>query len=157
MNIKKYDVERFILDNTDVSIIYLYRGNLLKRYISLLNMRTKGVVHTSSKNHQFEKITVNVTDMMECLEIYSRNKQYESELMSKLSHPVLNLNYDDCFESPETLQHMLNSVFDFLQVNKLSLISQHKKILPRSLMQLIDNFACVENALKNTEFEVYLE
>jgi hypothetical protein len=62
-------------------------------------MQTQGVVQTSSKNHQFEKITVNVTDMMECLEIYSRQKQYELELMSKLSHPVLNLNYDDCFET----------------------------------------------------------
>lgn len=147
-----------------VSAIFLFRKNLLRRMISmranaydksvkLLNGTHKSHVH-SPKEAQIlaqYKPKINTTDLVESLMQVEGTARHALEMFKSTRHIVL--YYEDIVSNHTKLV----DVQEFLRVPYRDLTSRQVKIHGGSLSQYIDNWEDVQNVLKGTSFESYLE
>lgn len=156
-HIKKYNLENYIITNTDIGIIYLYRQNLLKRYLSMQNLKKNNVVSTEQNDIKIQKIHIDTEDMIEKLQVLENEAEYEKELLNKIKkNPILSIKYEDAFATYESLQRMMHDVFNFLGVKPIDVVSDHKKILPTSIFDIVDNCDEVIEKLKSTKYHEYI-
>ncbi|MDY6992655.1 MAG: hypothetical protein SVR94_08640, partial [Pseudomonadota bacterium] len=104
------------------------------------------------------KIIINIDELFN----YFNNKQQElhqlSELLSKNKVNVLKLTYEDIFQNEESKVKTIESVFDFLGIDRGHISpSNQKKMLPKKLADKIENYQEVINALKKTKYEHFLD
>lgn len=151
--LEKRQLLSYLENRQDIKIIHLVRKNHLKRYVSLLNMRNTGIVK-SEENKKNNKITVNIKDTIENLEIFEKEIMTGNLIVEKLdSHRVLNIDYDKYFENSQSITDTNNMVFQFLGVTELDILSKQQKIMSNNLMECIENYHELYEALKGTRFE----
>lgn len=146
-----------------VSVIFLFRRNRLRQWISLL----------ANSHDQYAK-QLNGTHRAHV------HSQYEAEILARYK-PVLDANSlavklkqldgwaADALERLESTRHIvlyyedlvrnhtkLMDVLDFLGVPRRRLISRHVKIHTRPLSNLVENWDDVRGALSGTEYESFL-
>lgn len=158
INFFKRGIANYIAERPNLYIINLYRDNSLKRLLSLKLMNATGVVSVKNSNPSKKtKIKLPIDNLIEKLELYEKEKEEQFELI-RLSpkDKVMNVKYEDYFLSSEAHELHNQNIFDFLGVSQLNLVSEHKKISSKNLVNLLENYAQVAEVLKKTKYEKFL-
>lgn len=147
-----------------VSIIFLFRRNLLRRMISMLansydqNAKLLNGTHKSHvHSHQEAEIlarykpTINATLLILNLRQVEEMVTKALEYFKSTRHIVL--YYEDIIKNRTKLM----DVQDFLRVPKMELHSRQVKIHRGSLSSQVENWVDVEKALKGTPYESFLQ
>ncbi|GAA4934926.1 sulfotransferase domain-containing protein [Halioxenophilus aromaticivorans] len=143
----------YLQDHHDIDVIYLYRENILDRYISVQSLQRNRVVLSESSTTRLAKMTIDIDDMMQSLDVLRGELDYTHQLIASLApNRVLTIRYEDAFKDGICLQAMCNQVFQFLGVETIAEKSQQKKILSRSLEQVIDNFDDFQSAIHRSQY-----
>lgn len=146
-----------------VSIIFLFRRNLLRRMVSmlansydqnakLLNGTHKSHVHSPKEAEILAsyKPTINTTMLIANLKQMQGMAANALEYFKSTRHMIL--FYEDIIKN----QTMLNDVQDFLKVPRMDLRSRQVKIHKAPLSLQVENWIDVEKALKGTPYESFL-
>lgn len=159
INFKKRNILKY-LQERDIAVINLYRENVLKRFISLESMKKTQVVAVRNKSEQkksTEKVYIPVAEMMPQLDLFHQEKEEQFAMIAGLpENKVVNIAYEDYFSSSENQAEYNKRIFELLGVDQLSLQSSFRKILPNKLVDLVENYQEVVEALENTKYEKYL-
>ncbi|EPS58773.1 hypothetical protein M569_16040, partial [Genlisea aurea] len=146
-----------------VSVVFLFRRNLLRRMISLLansydqNAKPLNGTHKSHvhSTHEAEvlaryKPTINTTtlvpDLKQLEDLVTKSLQY----FSSTRHIIL--YYEDIMNN----RTKLAEIQEFLKVPKRRLFSRQVKIHKGALPPLIENWDDVKNTLEGTEYQSFL-
>jgi len=159
LNYRKKQVEDFIIDDKEMAIIHLYRENNLRRYISAQFMAQKiNRAFVKSEQKPAKQITIDINHMLEKLAEMDRENEHKNKMMTQLKtdHRVLTIRYEDHFAHEASIIDHNKRIFEFLGVEPLELISQHKKILPTAIPDLVNNYDELAQVLTGSQYEHYL-
>ncbi len=155
--IQQRHLEDWLINGENIKVIYLYRENILKRYLSLVMMTKTGVIK-SEANLKARSVSIDINDMLSELELYKSQRDYEEYIIEQLPHNrVIRLCYEDYFSSEKKMVSENNKMFDFLGVAPIISKSSHKKINPDNLATLIENLEEVKASLKGSDLYKYIE
>ncbi|XP_066330923.1 uncharacterized protein [Miscanthus floridulus] len=146
-----------------VSAIFLLRRNLLRRYVSILanahdsamkqlNGTHKAHVHSKHEAEILAQYKPTIDKKTLITELKRSDKLASAALVNFKNTRHVVLYYEDVVSN----RTMLMDVLDFLRVPKRKLSSRHVKIHTKRLCDHIDNWADVNNFLKGTRFESFL-
>jgi LPS sulfotransferase NodH len=158
LNYRNKNAFSFLFDHEEIAIIYLHRENRLRRYLSGVFLQQTRVV-SSEKQLEISKVYIDTTQMMKYLEILDREIEDEKNIISQLkNHRLLSLKYEDYFADENSILTHHQQIFEFLGVEPiLAAKSQHKKILPQSMADLVENYDEFYACLKNSQYQQYLD
>ncbi|XP_078171333.1 uncharacterized protein LOC144565447 isoform X2 [Carex rostrata] len=147
-----------------VSVIFLFRRNLLRRLVSILsnahdrevkqlNGTHKAHVHSRAEADVLAKFkpTINTTLLMP--ELRRADKMGKDALKHFERTRHLLLYYEDLVSNRTKLMDVL----DFLQLPKKKLSSRHVKIHTKPLSHQVENWGDVFRALEGTPYENFLK
>ncbi|KAG0501495.1 hypothetical protein HPP92_001567 [Vanilla planifolia] len=147
-----------------VAAIFLFRRNLLRRWVSLLanshdrdakqlNGTHKAHVHSRHEADVLAgyKPTIDVAQLMVDIEQTSKWSADAVQYFNGTRHVVL--YYEDLVRN----QTKVMDVLDFLRLPHRKLNSRHVKIHTRPLSYQIENWNVLSKSLKGTEFESFLQ
>ena len=154
--IKSRELENWLIKSTDIKVIYLYRENILKRYLSLVMMNQTGIVKSESSSNK-RAISIDIEDMLSELSIYESQLEHERSIINRIiPKRIIELRYEDYFSNDKKMNDETNKIFEFLGVKPIKLKSSQKKLNADKLDELIDNYDDVKNALLNTNYFKHL-
>jgi len=157
LNYYKKNALDFLISNEDISIIYLYRDNMLRRYMSGMFLKKTGIIY-SEKDVKIQKIHIDLEEMINYLDIFVKEAENEKIILDKLkNHNLISIKYEDYFKNPESILDHNKQIFDFLGVKPIELTSSHKKILPKGWDEQIENYDEFCACLANTKYQQYLD
>lgn len=157
MHFQRQNLGRYLHENPDISVIYLYRENILDRYVSVQSLQRNKLVLSERDNTTIAKMTIDINEMMASLDVLRSELDYTHRMVESLpANQVKAIRYEDAFKDSNSLQAMCNEVFQFLGVDTIAKKSKQKKILSRSLDQVIDNFDDFESAIKQSPYSKLL-
>lgn len=157
LNYRKKNAWDFIFSNQDVAIIYLYRENLLRRCLSNVFLAKTGVA-ASEKPGEVQKVNINLSELMKKLEILDDEVAHEKRMLGELKdHRLIAIKYEDYFVDETSILTHNQQIFEFLGVEVLQLKSQHKKLLPQQMCDLIGNYDEFYTHISNTPYQKYLD
>jgi len=157
LNFHVRNAQDFLKSDRDLAIVYLYRENILRRYLSVLFLRRTQVAATE-KSLQSNKIFIDVGHMIGFLKILENETANERKLISELpDHRLLTIRYEDYFTNESTILAYNKQVFEFLGVKPIDLKSQQRKILSDNMRDLITNYDEFHACLMNTPYQRFLE
>ncbi|KAL7094517.1 hypothetical protein ACP275_11G108300 [Erythranthe tilingii] len=146
-----------------VSVIFLFRRNLLRRMVSvlansydryakLLNGTHKSHVHSHEEADTLSKYkpVINSTSLVMDLKLMEKMVLDALDYFSSTRHIVL--YYEDLIKNPTKLRE----VQEFIGVPKMELTSRQVKIHKGSLSEHIKNWDDVNRILRGTSYEVFL-
>ncbi|XP_042489043.1 nodulation protein H-like [Macadamia integrifolia] len=146
-----------------VSVLFLFRRNLLRRLISLvandydreaklLNGTHKSHVHTKEEAEilaQF-KPTLNISDLISGFKNFEHTMEDSLQKFNSTRHIIL--YYEDLVNN----QKVLSDVQEFLGVPIRKLRSHQVKIHTRPLLEQVGNWEDIYRTLKGTQYEHFL-
>jgi len=147
---------QYISNHPEIKVIYLYRSNILNRYISLVFMgeNNRAVSYKKIKN---KKLHINIEDLLEKMDTFSLLRKEEQEFIASLkNHEVLNVEYEEYFEDSNSINFWNKKIFEFIGLDDTAELSQQKKILSNTLKDNILNYDELVSSLKGTEYEQFL-
>lgn len=141
----------------DYKIVYLFRENLLKRHVSLCAMSDSGKVVAMNPNEgKRSRVHLMIDQLIPSLDILNEEVQREKELLDKMQClGVYSIKYEDYFfaeDRTETLQ----ALYHFLEIPFIAVETEHQKILPNKLEDVVENYASLRKCLTNTPYERFL-
>ncbi|KAJ8764314.1 hypothetical protein K2173_006054 [Erythroxylum novogranatense] len=148
----------------NVSVIFLFRRNLLRRMVSvlansydryakLLNGTHKSHVHSDDEAKTLSKYkpTINSTLLVDDLKKVEMMAARAVEYFNSTRHMVL--YYEDLVKNRTKLQ----DVQQFLRLPKMELTSRQVKIHKGPLSEFVENWEDVNTTLNGTEYESFLQ
>jgi len=66
----------FLISNKDISIIHLYRENMLRRYMSGMFLKKTGIV-SSEKDVTIKKVHIDLVEMINYLDVLGKEAENE--------------------------------------------------------------------------------
>ncbi|RKZ45938.1 MAG: hypothetical protein DRR16_15625 [Candidatus Parabeggiatoa sp. nov. 3] len=151
--------ENFLISNKDIAIIYLYRENLLRRYLSMIFLNKTRVAKTEKKQ-TVQKVSIDIDHMIGYLKILETERENENRILAVLQdHPLLAVKYEDYLlaDQQATVIDYNKRIFEFLGVEPIEILSNHQKILPQEMCKIIQNYDEFRACLINTQYEHYLD
>ncbi|KAM0948874.1 putative Sulfotransferase domain, P-loop containing nucleoside triphosphate hydrolase [Dioscorea sansibarensis] len=146
-----------------VSVIVLFRRNLLRRFVSILanshdrdakqlNGTHKAHVHSRNEADVLAryKPLINATDLIPSLNHMDRGSVDALEYFKNTHHMLL--YYEDLVSNHTKLMDVL----EFLKLPPRKLFSRHVKIHTKPLSQQVENWDTIYNTLKGTQYEGFL-
>ncbi len=160
-NFIRKNLSAYLSDRPEISVINLYRKNILKRFVSLEKMNQSGIVKQVSSAAKREipvKIRLDIPYTISQLEIFSSELNDHHKFISTLPpEQVLNISYEELFSNDSSLEFYIKMIFEFLGVDENDTESRHKKILPDNLEHIIENYDELSSSLLNTRYACYLD
>ncbi len=157
LNYRQKKAVDFLISNKDIAVIYLYRENNLRRYLSTVFLRSTQIA-ASEKPIKVSKVHIEPEHMMTHLEAIDKEVEDEKRIVSQLhNHRMLTIRYEDYFASSESVHTHNQHVFEFLGVEPIQLKSRHQKILPQAISDMVDNYEEFCAYLTNTRYQKYLD
>lgn len=151
----------YFIKRPHIKVINLTRENQLKRFISVSLMVETGLVKATSektKNRNKSIITIDTTTLINTLEVYEKELNYQKYLAGKLPpERCLNLTYEKVFESSDSLLQTKLETLEFLNLDRTEISSSHRKLNSDQLTDLVENYDEVQKTLFNTSYEKYLD
>ena len=145
MNLNSRGAGDYLLKHPEIKVINLYRDNALRRLASVKLLDETGMVantgETMVKAEAKRSIYLPVNSFWDELTRTEAVVKEQLEMVAKLPpEQVLSIRYEDLFASAEAKQNYANQVLNFLGVSRVDLNSQHKKLNPDNLHELIENY-----------------
>ncbi|MCF6291106.1 MAG: sulfotransferase [Desulfobacterales bacterium] len=136
-----------------VSILHLVRENDLKRFVSLVRMKSTGTSHVQGNNVKPRPVTIPIGRMMIFLHRSRQEVQAYRELYAR-GNPYLEITYENFFSdmaaSRQAILSFLGVIDEEMEEARL------KKTSTDSIAGEIVNHRAVIKALSGTEFEKFL-
>ncbi len=157
LNYRKKEAVDFLISNEDIAVIYLYRENKLSRYLSGVFLKKTRIV-SSEKTLKVQKVKIVPAEMMTYLEVLDKEIEDEKKIINQLkNNRVLTVKYEDYFTDEDSVFTYNKRVFEFLGVEPFPLKSQHKKILPHGMRDLVENYEEFCACFTHTKYKKYLD
>jgi len=139
-----------LLEDNDLRIVRLRRLNLLAVFASRRLLAATRV--SRSTKGDYCDTTVRL-DPKQCLTVFKRMEEHERYLDGLAEDkPVFDIAYEDLAVGTN-----LDDLQSFLGVEPVTLQSQFKRLRSRSLSETIENWPEVEEALRGSQYERFLE
>ncbi len=156
--LEKRGLLSYLQDRPDIKIIYLTRRNHLKRYLSLLNMKSSGIVKTESTLLQQNKYIIDVDDLLLKIEVFREEEMIGDRLVKSVPQSkLMTIDYEEYFFDTKSVNKTNSMIFKFLGVEEIQLASQQRKILSSKAIDHIANYAEVSSALRQAGYDYYLD
>lgn len=150
----KEEVIDFLADNEHIHLIYLKRKNHFLRYISARYALDHNIWFTQQEHLNYKKIDIDVKDMIHKIKKSIKDESRMDKFYTNYKGPKMKVVYEDFFRNPS---ENIKDVFEFLDVESLNLLSNHKKILPKDPSKIITNYDEVKRVLKEKGFQKFLK
>lgn len=160
----KKEIAAYLKDKS-VSVIFLFRRNILRRYVSILansfdraakqlNGTHRAHVHSKEEANVLAayKPVVNLTSLIAYLQRVEQIIKDSQLSFNETRH--MTMYYEDLVTNPP---QELRRAQEFLGVEPTKLESKHVKIHTRPLFDQIDNWADLSEFLKGTRYESFLK
>jgi hypothetical protein len=142
--------------DTDLKVIYLHRDNILQRYVSVMFMLETGISYTYNEVDA-KPVILDIENLIMQLTVLEQESIKEKVFISGLATKhVLDIEYQSYFKSSETIEEWNNTMFDFLEIAPVKMVSKHKKILSNTLKDAVGNYQEVIDVLQGTRFERFI-
>ncbi len=156
LTIEQRQAENFLLKHPEIKIIYLYRKNLLKKFISQESLQRRKIAK-SYKSVKMEALYIDPATLLENLRQFKKEADKERTYLKQLkNHQILELAYEDYFASSESILVWNQRIFEFLGITPHIEKSKQKKIMPNTLKDAVSNSDEIVALLKGGEFEQFL-
>lgn len=135
-------VWKYLIKN-NFRIIVLIRRNTFLEGLSAFRAKKLGFYH-SGEEHSFgrERVTINAALLKKRVDELEAVNAYILQLSKNCNRIVI------AYEEFEAWQQMLNKVFDFLEVEKISIQPQLKKLSSGNWRDGVTNYMEIENLMK---------
>src|SRR5690606_33496572 len=133
------------------------RSNMLRLVLSVMYAEFRNVWHHKQSDGKViqMKMTVDVEEMMKRLWESDERYSFESEIMSNVPH--IPVSYEKDLENSRSHSATVENIVRFLGVSSSAPSTPSiVKITPKGLAGFVENVDEIENALKGTKFEKYL-
>lgn len=148
----------YLESRPSIHVLFLLRNNLLKRYISQLQMMRTGVAATENQVEVSSRLSIDVEHMLHNLAVLDESTSRSQTMVERLvGNPVLTIRYESAYRTPESLAEMSRRVFSFLGVEPIPNLSRQKKILPSKIEDIVHNYDEVVRALNASSYARFLE
>jgi len=157
-HLRNKSVKNFLQQHTEIRIIHLRRDNLLKQYISkrLLGVkrRKRWEPHSTVK---LPVVSVRINPDAAIKAMLHCKKQFNEfeELLS--SHNKIEVIYEDMIDGKRLNDKTTKAICGLLDIEYRPLFCDLVKTNPNQLKLMIENYEDIKIALKNTEFERFLD
>ncbi len=151
-------LDRYVLSNTDIRVIHLRRGNLLKQHVS--NMLTRKSKELSRPPHATEPVRAAAIRIRPQVAIWHMRlvRALHTWYSRRLSrHPKIELVYETLIEDNHLADQALSLICELLDLEPEPLSTDLVKVNPDSLRDTVTNYDELARALAGTEFEGFLE
>jgi hypothetical protein len=139
-----------LLDKDDLRIVRLRRINLLAVFASRRLLAVTKVSRSTKGDYGDTTVTL---DPKKCLAVFGRMEEHERYLDGLAEgKPVFDITYEDLVAG-----RSLDELQTFLGVEPVTLESRFKRLRSRPLSETIDNWPEVEEALRGSQYERFLE
>ncbi|MCO5559016.1 hypothetical protein L7F22_012607 [Adiantum nelumboides] len=158
------EIAAYLKDNS-VSVIFLFRKNILRRYVSILansfdrvakQLNGTHLAHVHSREEakvlEAYKPVVNLTSLIPYLQRVEEIIGDAHSFFMETRH--MTVFYEDLVANP---RKELRKALKFLGVKPSKLESKHVKIHTRPLHDQIDNWEDLNEYLKGTRYEIFLK
>ena len=151
----------YLEQNPDIRLITLLRENPLERYISEIVKKESGIVRktTLSKNKTdiFTTIVLNNKTILKDLDAIQKENDALLDLANTHKGPRYNITYENYFSSDEARRKIiLEEMFNFLGVENITTITEHRKLQKVPHRDLISNFDEITRILQNSRYKQFL-
>jgi hypothetical protein len=152
-------ITQYIQSQKNLKVIYLYRENLLRRYLSGINMKTTQVVKIESSNQRaYNKYQIDIEHMLDELKVIEHEHAIGDEILSSLDKSrVFIIKFESFFQIQQYREKIMKELYNFLNVSEVVSLSNQRKIMSDNLGDIIENFNEVQMALEGTRFETFLD
>ncbi|MBA3564578.1 MAG: sulfotransferase [Gammaproteobacteria bacterium] len=135
-----------------ISVIHVFRENVVKVYLSRLVARHTSVFHIIAEPQKLSRLRIETGDLVSQLsKIETQFRQINETFQDKV--PYLEVTYEEHVANPEKQAQRLLS---FLELPSVPLSSPLVKIAPDDLSLTINNMAEVEQCLHGTRYLKWL-
>lgn len=158
----KTEVARYLKDNS-ISVLFLFRQNILRRYVSILANtfdREKKKLNGTHRAHVHSKEEANLLAAYKPLVNLKSLITYLTRIEEIIRDAQMSFNgtrnmivyYEDLVEKPEELKR----VQEFLHIEPRKLESKHVKIHTLPLAGQIENWRDLSKRLEGTKYESFV-
>jgi len=151
-------VKQFLKQHTEIRIVHLRRNNLLKQYVS---KRLLGVKRRKRwEPHATEKlpvVSVRIDPEAAIKDMQNSKKQFEKFETLLINHNKIEIVYEDMIEGGCLDSTTTDAICALLGVEHRPLCCDLVKTNPDQLKLMISNYEDIVSALRNTEFERFLD
>ena len=150
-------VHEYLRAHTDIRVIHLRRGNLLKQYTSktLMGKKRDGrwQPHSTSK---MRAVSTHVSPQAAIRDMQFVQQQFDvyEDLLS--NHKKIELVYEDMIDGQCLTDAAMHAICDLLEVEPAPMCCDFVKTNPDKLELVVENYQELASALAGTEFERYL-
>jgi len=130
------------LSNDGWSIVHLQRSDKLRHYLSRIIAEKRGGYHKFDDSPEKITITVDRQDMERVLRNRATIDRREKEFLATINH--LPLIYEDHLSTSELQAETINTLLDFIGLERRMATTKMKKINSRPLEDVIENYADVQ-------------
>lgn len=151
-------VRRYLKEHPEIRIIHLQRRNLLKQYVSkaLLGYKRsrRWEPHATKKLPIVSTYISPESAIREMQKVLAQIREY-TEFFS--NHHTIEVVYEDMIDGKCLKEQIANDICDLLGIQKQPMCCDLVKVNPNRLELMVKNFDELSSALKNTQFEQYLD
>jgi hypothetical protein len=139
-----------LLESDELRVVRLRRLNLLALFASRRLLATTRVSRSTRGDYGDTTVTL---DPKQCLAVFRRSEEHERYLDGLAEgNPVFDITYEDL-----ALGRGLDDLQSFLGVEPVTLQSRFKRLRSRPLSETIENWPEIEQALRGSPYERFLE
>jgi hypothetical protein len=151
-------VKQFLKQHNEIRIIHLRRDNLLKQYVS---KRLLGVKRRKRwEPHSTEKlpvVSVPINPEAAIKDMQQSQRQFDEFQELLFNHNKVEIIYEDMIDGECLNAKTTKAICGLLGVEYRPLCCDLVKTNPNQLKLMINNYEDIKIALKNTEFERFLD
>lgn len=152
------DATDIIRERDDLAIVYLRRRNVLRRALSYWHLEASNeAAARGDKQVRRQKLTIDPDRVAADLDVIAGENRLLEDFVSSLSqHRIYRIDYEDYFASEARQADVNDELSHFLGLTPITARSDHRKILPTRLDEIVENYAEMAEALKGTPHEQWL-
>jgi len=158
VNLDRFGGVGYFVAHPEISIIWLYRENSLKRLISLKLARMTEKWSTTQESAGRIRINLDCVETIRELDVLQAERERELAILEKMSNaPQFGIKYEDYFSSRERAAEINLELQEFLGVPGQLLSSPYRKILPEGIQDTVENYREIAEALRGSRYETFLD
>jgi hypothetical protein len=139
-----------LLDPPDLRMVRLRRLNLLALFVSRQLLRSTRVPQSTRGDYGDATVVLDPKQTLAVLRRIEEHEQYLDELAA--GKPVFRITYEELVKGQR-----LDEIQRFLGVEPTALASPFRRIRSRPLAETIENWSEIEDALRGSPYERFLE
>lgn len=153
------DPKKFLnrLDKEGWKIIYLHRDNKVKQVISNLVAEYRGGFHKQDLKKEKIEITVDLDRFQQMMNNRLNFTLHEEEILKDIPH--FSISYEDDLLDNSNHPKVVSDICEYVGLDTygLEIETKHKKVISKSIKDIVSNFEELKNLLEENDWLHYIE